>query len=699
MASRLADRLKAARHHYFVGREAELALFKTALAAPELPFNILLVFGPGGIGKTSLLYEFAYLCEQAGALAAYLDAHNLEPAPEAFEEVLRRAIQAQSTASLADTLAAQDRPLVLLIDTYERLAPLDAWLRQTFLPQLPANVLTVLAGRQQPSLAWLADPGWQTLMRTLPLRNLSPEEGQTYLRKHKIPPEQQGAILNFTYGHPLALSLVVDIFAQRPETSSHLQFETTPGVVNMLLKRLVQKVPGPAHRAALEACALVHVTTEALLAEMLGVAEAHELFDWLQQLSFIETGPAGLFPHDLVRDALTADLRWRNPDWFAELHRRARTFYTQHLYQTAGPAQQRLILDYIFLHRDNPMVRPFFEWQTTGGVLPDAIRQADISALTALVAQYEGADSARLAAYWFARQPENILILRDPNQQPVGLLTLLALQQTTPEDLQADPAIAAGWRYLQNHGPLQPGEKATFFRFWLAHDTYQAVSPTQSLIFINIVRHYLTTPRLAFTFFPCADPEFWAPMCVYADLIRLVEVDFAVGGRRYGVYGHDWRASPPLAWLAVLADREVAVTLQTPPALSEPPVLILSQPDFERAVQEALRELRYAPANGLYANPLLRSRLVLQRAGLEAGEAERAAALQRLLRETADSLQTSPREARYYRALYHTYFQPAPTQEQAAELLNLPFSTFRRHLKTGVAHLTQLLWRQETLEK
>jgi hypothetical protein len=48
-----------------------------------------------------------------------------------------------------------------------------------------------------------------------------------------------------------------------------------------------------------------------------------------------------------------------------------------------------------------------------------------------------------------------------------------------------------------------------------------------------------------------------------------------------------------------------------------------------------------------------------------------------------------------YRALYHTYLQPAATQELAAELLDLPFSTYRRHLKASIERLTALLWQQE----
>ena len=236
----------------------------------------------------------------------------------------------------------------------------------------------------------------------------------------------------------------------------------------------------------------------------------------------------------------------------------------------------------------------------------------------------------------------------------------------------------------------------------MARDTYQAVSPIQSLVFVNAIQHYLVTPGLAFTFFPCAEPEFWAPMFAYADLARVPEADFEVGGRRFGVYGHDWRALPPMAWLALLAEREVALAPQTtpPPNVTER-LVVLSRPDFESAVRHVLHD--FSRPDMLHTNPLLRSRTVVEQAGANAGGAacpggearERITALQSLVEAAVQSLQSSPREIKCYRALYHTYLHPAPTQEQAAELLDVPFSTFRRHLAAGIARVTESLWQRE----
>jgi hypothetical protein len=697
MLSRLADRLNGARHRHFVGRTEERALFESALASlttTELPFHVLYVFGPGGVGKTALLIEFAHMAEQAHVPAIYIDGRNVEPSPECFVDTLQGAMNLAPSASPLQALASRPGPSVILIDTYETLRPLDGWLRTVFLPELPQTVLVVLASSNPPSLGWRTDPGWQALIRFVPLRNLAPEESQVYMAGHGIPADQQPAILGFTHGHPLALSLIVDTFAQRQNV--RFQPEAAPDVIQTLLERLVQKVPGPAHRTALEACALVRVVTEGLLANMLAAPDAHELFEWLRGLSFIETSQEGLFPHDLVREALAADLRWRNPDWHAELHRRARTYYAHRVQQTSGYAQQRVIFDYAFLHRDNAVIRPFFEWQASGRALTDTMRGGDLPALEAMVTAHEGRASARLAAHWFRRQPGCVLVFRDGQGQPGGFMAKVALHEAAPDDIDADPAAQAAWRYLQGNAPLRSGEGATLFRFWMARSTYQAVSPIQSLIFVNAVQHYLTTPGLAYTFFPCAEPEFWAPMFAYTDLARIPEADFEVGGRQYGIYGHDWRAVPPLAWLTLLAEREVALAPQDgvpPPPRESEPLLVLSRPEFKQAVRHALRD--FSHPDMLHANPLLRSRMLAERVSADAGDAERVAALRSLVEEAVQSLQPLPREVKCYRALHHTYLYPAPTQELAAELLGIPFSTFRRHLTAGIARVVEILWQEE----
>jgi hypothetical protein len=697
----LTERLQAARKGLFVGRAAERALFETALTAAEPPFCVLHVFGLGGVGKTTLLREFATLCKTHNVHCVTLDGRNIDPSPEGFLSTLALACGLSPTESVTDFLAERDGLSVLFIDTYELLAPLDNWLREQFLPQLPDRVLVVLAGRNAPRRAWQLDSGWQSLLRTLPLRNLSRKEGQAYLRQRNVPEKQHQSILDFTFGHPLALSIVADLFAQqRFDTQNREIFtpEGAPDIVKVLVEHLVQEVPSKRHRAAIEVCALVRLTTESLLHEMLpqadrGEPSTHELFDWLRALSFIEVGPAGIFPHDLAREAIVADLRWRDPQWYAELHQRARNYYAAQLQQSSEHQQQNVLVDYIFLHRSNSVVRPFLEWQENGNLVPAAANPDDIPALIAMVEKHEGAESARIAQHWFEQQPNRVLVLRDGAGAIAGFLGQVALHEATAENLARDPAAQAACNYLRQNAPLRAGESALLFRFWMASDTYQEVSPAQSLVFVNIVRQYLTTPGLAFTFLACADPEFWAPIFAYANAERLQTADFEVGGRHYGVYGHDWRLVPPMAWLGLMADQETAPSLERPaPPPAAEQLVVLSEPEFTAAVQDAMRYL-LRPAS-LKNNPLLRSRLVVERAAGTSME-QRIEALQELIKSTCQLLQQSPRSTKFYAAVHHTYLHPAPSQEQAAELLDIPFSTFRRHLKSGVLQVSETLWLQE----
>jgi hypothetical protein len=675
----------------------ERELFTSVLTAPDLSFFIFYIFGPGGIGKTWLLREFGYMCRQSHITYTYVDLRDVQPSPQAFIQALREGMSLPLTTSPLDQLAAETDRHVLLIDTYETLAPLSGWLRKEFFPQLSENIFVVIAGRDTSSLAWQMDAGWRELVRFVALRNFSSEESQLFLTKRNIPLEHHQIIRRFTHGHPLALSLIADEFAQQGERTPEFNPETTPNLIKALLERLIQKLPGPIHRAALEACAQVRLMTEPLLARMLDIPDARELFDWLRGLSFVESGPHGIFLHDLAGKALAVDLRWRNRELYDTLLKRARAYYTDQLHHGDMSQQQQIIVDYIFLHRHNPVVQPFLDVPGPVSVVTDVGRESDWSALISMVEQQEGQTSAKLAEHWLKHQPGGVMVVRnvDVEAEPhqLGLLLTVALEQATPETIAADPATAAAWRYLQQHAPLRAEEKAVIFRFWLAHDTYQDLSIVQSLIGVNMVRFYLTAPNLAFTFFPCADPDFWAPLCAYANLHRLPEADFEVEGHHYGVYGHDWRVVPPLKWLDLLAERETMLTTQPPAPPKTETLVVLSQSDFAEAVWDALRE--FTNPEALRANPLLRSRLIMEAPETPAQSAERITRLQEIIQMAAESLQSSPRQAKYYRALYRTYLNPAPTQEKAAEILDLPFSTFRRHLKSGLTEVTEILWQQE----
>lgn len=699
MQATLAHRLLNASHARFVGRKGPCDVFTGALQAAELPFVVLTVHGPGGIGKTTLLQEFRYWCMHHEIATTYLDVRNVEPTPTAFLAVLAEVTEHATPEALLQAWGATRERHVVFIDTFEAVQVLERWLFTTFLPQLSDQILVVMGSRQPLSAHWRTNPGWETLCRTIRLRNFTRDESYAFLEATAIPEDAYDAVLQNTHGHPFALTLVKSVTDQQPGEAVALGDD--PDLIKTLLDRFVMHVPSPAHRIALEGCALVRHLTEPLLRVLLDSPHAHDLFAWLRDLSFIEATPAGLIPNEMARDVLSVDLRWRNPAWYQELHYRARRFYKAALKDASAATQRSILVDYVYLHRHNAVVRPFFlrlQGRSQGHkplVFERLQTAGDRAALSALVERHEGSEAVPFLHLWMDEQPHNTLLLRSAAGALAGFMLLVDLEAASPESLAHDPATNAAWTYLEQHQPLRSDERATHFRFWMAAEGYQNLSPVQTTVFIRALQHYLTTPRLAFTFFACASAETWAPIFAYGDLARLPEAEYTIGEQTYGVFAHDWRARPPTAWLDVLAKREMSMGA-TPPKPTLPALAVLDKEAFAAAIKTALRSVT-KPYN-LTSNPLLDARLIADRVPTDADAADRVEALLALLHSTAEQLSASPSFAKGIRALDKAYLHPAPTHEQAAERLNLPYSTFRRHLKKGEAALIDRLWQLEINE-
>jgi hypothetical protein len=148
-------------------------------------------------------------------------------------------------------------------------------------------------------------------------------------------------------------------------------------------------------------------------------------------------------------------------------------------------------------------------------------------------------------------------VVRGEDGAAQGFVFQLALHRATRADIEADPAAQAFSHYLATGAPLREGEVATYFRFWMDKDHYQDVSSTQSLIFVHAVRHYIITPHSGLYCVSLRGARFWLDGFTYADQQRLPGLDFQVGKRAFGCFGHDWRARPLLAWFDLLFQREL----------------------------------------------------------------------------------------------------------------------------------------------
>lgn len=185
------------------------------------------------------------------------------------------------------------------------------------------------------------------------------------------------------------------------------------------------------------------MTTEALLADVVGPVEAPVLFEWLRGLTFVEQGPDGLFPHDVAREVLDADLRWRDPEGFRDLHGPVLRYLVRRLQARTGREQQRAYFDFVYLSRNSALMRSYYDWDAMGTAYAEPATPEDHSDILAMVRRHEGEAAERMAAYWLGRRPDAFLAFRSTGTQLAGFAATLLLDAADTEECPADPSRSA----------------------------------------------------------------------------------------------------------------------------------------------------------------------------------------------------------------------------------------------------------------
>ena len=677
MPSTMASALDAARVRAFVGRQPELAAFESALTGRGTQ-RVLFIHGPGGIGKTTLIQQFRIRADATGRPVVLLDARDIDCSADSVRAAYEAGrLREVDNGGPKHPENPGSEPLVLLLDGYDRLAQLDDWFRSEFLPSLPAESVVVIVGREPPAPVWRTDAGWRALATVHRMDPMSPADSTELLGRFAVPADQQARLAHLGRGHPLTLALLADSASSLaiPE-----DLVDAPDLVSTLVTQIVGEAPDEAHAMGYALCAIAWLTTEDLLRRGVG-EQAGEVWSWLASRPFVTLTSDGLYPHDLVREVLDADLRRRSPERYRIGHHIVHHQAIDGLRSGDAGLQDLWARQKMFLHRHSALSAAFWVPRGRGAAAVVRGRVTDHPEIIEMVRHFDGEPNAVIAAQWLAAQPEGLSVVRSPTR--IGGYFLQVFYPADPALVDADPVVRAALEYADSVSPARPGEQISIGRFLAGHDEYQrdrfAVLPAS----VGSLGVWIGRP-LAWSFVATIDTDFWAPGFDYLGFTPRLRTKF--DGREYSIFGIDWRRIPIDVWLDVMAERELTGEQGPIPAELQRPAP-LSRPQFDEAVRAALRDL--ARPDRLGHNPLTDTRLVT-------GNADRlGTGLRQAILAGIGRVGEQRRNPTLGRVLDRTFVHPAPTQEAAAQVLDLPFSTYRRHLARAIDELTDVLWSVE----
>jgi DNA-binding winged helix-turn-helix (wHTH) protein len=548
-AGSLGDRLRERAAGRFVGRESELELLAPAVGREPPGHALYFVHGPGGIGKSSLLERLRRMAD--GRLdVVSVNGSELMPTPQGVIDGIGAALGFAERPVAADALlarwAARGRG-VLLLDTVEALDPVQAWLRDTWLPGLPAGVSVVLAGRRPPDSRWNAHPLWGGAMRTVPLGMLDHGDCVRLIERHGVPVALCEALARRARGLPLAAVLLATEAGRTGRAPGELGEE----VVRALTRRCLEHAPSAAHREAVLACALARRADRELLGHLFGREPAEALFDWLAAQGYVSASREGLRLHDLMREAVLADAGWCDRDRFRALRRAVVRFLAVRL--RPGRDAWDATLDHFYARRLAPGFRRFHDVDGLARVSTVIVTPDDLPETLAFARRHlPQAEHAPLRR-WAAHPAAEVVMAREQDGGPCGVALLLRAGALGDDEIAADPVVARvrgalGSRWRE---PAR-GTYSVLVRHWFAVGDPAAPSPglTALMAYVNPL---FADPALRLFMLWSHIPPYLQPMFPELGFHDLPECARDQAGVRYRLVVRDWQAEPWAAWVRRVA--------------------------------------------------------------------------------------------------------------------------------------------------
>lgn len=624
----------------FVGRVEELEFFDAVLEDDDPPASLVLVHGPGGIGKSALLREVGRRAERRGFLVRTVDGRTV-------------AAMSDEVGRAAGDLVTADRPL-LMVDSYERAEALGAHLRDHVLPALPATTRVVIGGRNRPDPAWFSG-GWEAITRGIELSPLTQPESRRLLKLVGVRSSDAiERIATWADGEPLALVVGA-------EASDRIDGRPLADLADLLTHHLVgDEIAGMDHRVV-SVAALAPAVDALLLGDVVDGIDANDAIDALRRLSFSEPLGDRVTFHERIRWSLRSRLVRDEPTTDSELRRRL----ADHFHDRAKQGDVRYLLEFGSLFRDDAL-RWGWVADGRGAYQIDRARTGDEEAAAAALG---AADTAwwKGIRRWFHEAPQAITVVRDTSGHLAGFCIFVTPGTAPPwaaDDVVLGPRLAHArerypegnvvlWRDAFGFPPDEDGDPARPLMMAVQGAIIGSGRIDSLCTYGSVVVGDPLTSSLADAYGAIPEPS-----------LKVVDGERSVEGR---ILHHGHGGFIGAARARVYQD----LGLEPPPPDTE---------SLKAAVQSALRAF-HDPLT-LATNPLATGD----------NPHERADSLRRLISEAvAEAFGSTPGQILDRSVIEAGYLTPGTTHEAAARDLHLGRSTYFRHLSQGVERITAYL--------
>lgn len=703
---RVSDLLLKRQRSLFVGRGEQLDLLAKTVSSPE--WQLLNIYGSGGIGKTTLLRMYAQTIDPARRF--YLDGYSGVRSPEDFlsklcmelapyipyssdtcyeDNLIQSIAPKQQTMDLLNRYALNyQHGIVLILDTFEQYGAIENWLRDHFLCQLHPHVKVIIAGRYALMGKWQRD-NWNLLVHNLELKSLSYAEIVKYAKIRGITSEDIiEALVQFSKGVPLALSMACEMTTRNGNVTFLNQLQQHQ-MIGHLAMELTQDIQDAVLKQYIEAASVLWKFDQELLQVVIQDNIPADRFMELCSLPFIIQHKNGWSLHDSVRQWIYIDFRNRLPQKFQLFRKRALTvLHTRELERTDRKAD--FAFEKIFLSEDDFVRNLCFQWddsvtfRTCTDQMLDQVEQLYLKCLhsQANYVRDENHLESLIRPLWHIDPTAFVSLWKD--NQLVAFCACIPLTEQTVQIFRSHPITAPATKI---YDPTQ--QQCLICLAGMEPQMELEMSGSLARALIKVFDRDVFIVNLI------SMPN-WIP---YLPIIGFERAPWADSVTQLGVEYKGFQLDLRNEEFHSLVDRFVSALelaeSDTPSNFS----LVESglKLPLEEATKLVKRALKYYSSLPLQPNIINTLRPLLANSNHKTTFESAAPHIQERIKEIVQLLSEGNEEEKcFHQILNYAYIKKIGTHDTVAEYLNISIPSYYRYLRKAVRRLTYELIKEDT---